>query len=76
MLDSQMTRGAMNDSVSSSPLTVSEAGSKASALAVHWPALAVLLLGFAILYAVGWSSIPAAHNAAHDARHANGFPCH
>jgi cobalt transporter subunit CbtB len=29
-----------------------------------------------ILYFVGFSNFPKAHNAAHDTRHASGFPCH
>lgn len=40
------------------------------------PALAVLVFGLIVVYAVGFSPISFAHNAAHDARHANGFPCH
>lgn len=35
-----------------------------------------LLLGFVMLYAVGFSEASVAHNAAHDVRHANGRPCH
>jgi cobalt transporter subunit CbtB len=41
-----------------------------------WSAMAVLLFGITVLYAVGFSTIPKLHNAAHDTRHANGFPCH
>jgi cobalt transporter subunit CbtB len=40
------------------------------------PAVAVLLFGLVLVYAVGFVSIPAVHNATHDARHAAGFPCH
>ena len=40
------------------------------------PALAVLIFGLAVLYAAGFSTFVRAHNTAHDARHANGFPCH
>jgi cobalt transporter subunit CbtB len=40
------------------------------------PALSVLLIGLAIVYSVGFSSFARAHSAAHDTRHANGFPCH
>lgn len=40
------------------------------------PALGVLLIGLVVLYAAGFSSMPRAHNAAHDTRHASGFPCH
>lgn len=42
----------------------------------RWPALAVLMLGLVVLYAVGFSTVPQAHNTAHDTRHASGFPCH
>lgn len=37
---------------------------------------AALLLGFVILYGAGFESSPAVHNAAHDGRHTQGFPCH
>jgi len=35
-----------------------------------------LLLGIVILYGVGFVQTSAAHNAAHDMRHSQGFPCH
>ena len=38
--------------------------------------LGAALVGAIIVFAVGFSDISAAHNAAHDMRHANGFPCH
>lgn len=34
------------------------------------------LLGLMILGGVGFASMPALHNAAHDYRHSTGFPCH
>ncbi|HKI96901.1 MAG TPA: CbtB-domain containing protein [bacterium] len=34
------------------------------------------LLGLVLLYGVGLAQPAAVHNAAHDARHAIGFPCH
>jgi cobalt transporter subunit CbtB len=37
---------------------------------------AALLFGMVIFYAVGFSPIGVAHNAAHDARHSLAFPCH
>jgi cobalt transporter subunit CbtB len=40
------------------------------------PALVTLLFGVALLFCVGFMSLPAVHNGAHDTRHANGFPCH
>ena len=38
--------------------------------------LAVIFVGATLLYAVGLSNLAVAHNAAHDTRHAIGFPCH
>lgn len=34
------------------------------------------LLGLVLLYGAAFASMDAAHNAAHDARHAFAFPCH
>ncbi|MCG6872458.1 MAG: CbtB-domain containing protein [Gammaproteobacteria bacterium] len=34
------------------------------------------LLGLVILYAAGFVNTSAVHNAAHDMRHSQGFPCH
>lgn len=45
-------------------------------LARKMPAVAVLILGLVTLYGVGFSTATRAHNAAHDTRHATGFPCH
>jgi len=38
--------------------------------------VSAFLLGVIILYGVGFVSTPAVHNAAHDTRHSQGFPCH
>lgn len=45
-------------------------------IAERLPVLFVLAIGLVILYGVGFSPFTRAHNAAHDTRHANGFPCH
>ena len=37
---------------------------------------ACLFIGASLVYAVGLSDMSFAHNAAHDTRHAIGFPCH
>lgn len=37
---------------------------------------AALLLGLGLLFAAGVSQATAAHDAAHDTRHALAFPCH
>ena len=34
------------------------------------------LIGLGIVFAAGHLQAAALHGAAHDARHANGFPCH
>lgn len=38
--------------------------------------LTAAALGLFIVGFVGFSHIEAVHNAAHDTRHANAFPCH
>ena len=39
-------------------------------------AFVALFLGFGLVYLTGFATTVEAHNAAHDARHAQGFPCH
>ncbi len=34
------------------------------------------LIGIVVLGGVGFSHVSAMHNATHDVRHANAFPCH
>ena len=43
--------------------------------AVVQKALAIMV-GIFVIGVVGFSHIDAIHNAAHDTRHANAFPCH
>jgi len=38
--------------------------------------IAAFAFGAIILFMVGFASMPQAHNAAHDTRHAMAFPCH
>jgi cobalt transporter subunit CbtB len=52
------------------------ANTRVWAISHRLPALTVLFIGLIVIYAVGFSTLPRAHNAAHDARHASGFPCH
>lgn len=40
------------------------------------PALMAVALGLFMVGMVGFSHSDILHNAAHDVRHANGFPCH
>jgi cobalt transporter subunit CbtB len=39
-------------------------------------AVLAMTLGLFIVGVVGFSHVSAVHNAAHDVRHANAFPCH
>lgn len=48
-----------------------------SATTYRWLQLmAAFMLGALIIYGAGFLGMPAAHNAAHDMRHSQGFPCH
>lgn len=38
--------------------------------------LGMLAIGLAVLFAAGHAQSAALHDAAHDVRHATGFPCH
>jgi cobalt transporter subunit CbtB len=40
------------------------------------PPIAAAILGVVIIWVVGFSPAEAIHNAAHDTRHSNAFPCH
>jgi cobalt transporter subunit CbtB len=58
------------------PSTTTLAGVHAGTESAVLPALMAMLLGFAIIGIVGFSTIDVVHNAAHDTRHSNAFPCH
>ena len=45
-------------------------------LRAHAAPIAALLLGGLLVLMVGFSPLASVHNAAHDTRHAAGFPCH
>ena len=57
------------------PETATVSGAKQRADALIGVVLAALL-GTLIIFMIGFSHIDAFHNAAHDTRHSNGFPCH
>lgn len=40
------------------------------------PIIACALIGFAVMYTAGHVQAGVLHDAAHDVRHASGFPCH
>jgi cobalt transporter subunit CbtB len=48
-------------------------GGRSSTLAA---AMMSAILGLVIIWGVGFSHIDVVHNAAHDTRHSNAFPCH
>lgn len=39
-------------------------------------AVLAILLGSLFIYIVGFANVEIMHNAAHDTRHSNAFPCH
>lgn len=39
-------------------------------------ATVALLVGFSLIYAIGFSKADRLHDSAHDSRHALSFPCH
>ena len=45
-------------------------------LSFIFQAVLAMALGLSIVGIVGFSHIDAIHNAAHDVRHSNAFPCH
>ncbi len=51
----------------------SKTNTRAAALAA---AMIVALFGTVFVYGIGFAGADVLHNAAHDARHANNFPCH
>ncbi|MCJ7996287.1 CbtB-domain containing protein [Rhizobium cremeum] len=50
--------------------------SASSSVSRFAPALLSVFFGLFIVGFVGFSPMEVVHNAAHDARHANAFPCH
>jgi cobalt transporter subunit CbtB len=61
------------DLIGSRPRAGSRISSRSDALA---GAIFAALLGGFLIWGVGFSHIDFVHNAAHDARHSTGFPCH
>jgi cobalt transporter subunit CbtB len=55
---------------------MSFAGARPRAMARLLACACAALLGLVLLYGVGLSQPQVVHDAAHDARHAMGFPCH
>lgn len=55
------------------PVATEVAGKSVS---VVLQAVLAMTLGLFVIGMVGFSHIDVVHNAAHDVRHANAFPCH
>jgi cobalt transporter subunit CbtB len=56
--------------------TVSRAGAAQAARAAAIPVFFAALLGVFLIWGVGFSHSSVLHNAGHDTRHSNAFPCH
>ena len=67
-----MPSSANTASQSATPSTVAVTRSTSSAA----QALCAMLLGVFIVGMAGFSHLDAVHNASHDTRHSNAFPCH
>ncbi|MFL5240009.1 MAG: CbtB-domain containing protein [Rhizomicrobium sp.] len=52
------------------------ASSRQVRLGARAQAFLAICFGLLIVGVVGFSHVDAIHNAAHDTRHANAFPCH
>lgn len=52
------------------------AGTRVHILSRGFQLVGAFLLGIVVLYGVGFVQTSAVHSAAHDMRHALGFPCH
>ena len=48
----------------------------ATQVGVVTQAVAAMMRGAVLIWGVGFAPAAVLHNAAHDARHANAFPCH
>jgi cobalt transporter subunit CbtB len=51
-------------------------GTSSSVASRALPVAMAALLGAFLIFGVGFSHVSAFHNAAHDVRHSNAFPCH
>lgn len=57
-------------------MTTSTTAASASRASTFAAALSAILFGTFLLLGTGFLHSETVHNAAHDARHASGFPCH
>lgn len=64
------------NSAGSASSAISIAGQSGSFSARQRAAAMALMLGILVVFIAGFAYPEILHNAAHDARHASGFPCH
>lgn len=70
MSQSQLSNAqTLNDQVTHFPVAAGQVGRLSQALMA-------MVLGLFVVGVVGFSHIDVVHNAAHDVRHSNAFPCH
>lgn len=65
-----------NQTTTANALTAASTKRRSDVIAKPVQLISAFLLGALILYAAGFVNTSAVHNAAHDMRHSQGFPCH
>lgn len=68
-----MSQSQLANAESTSQITLPVAAGQVGRLS---QALMAMVLGLFVIGMVGFSHIDVVHNAAHDVRHSNAFPCH
>lgn len=56
--------------------TIIDGKGRSKAIGKSLQLVGAFLLGGAIVFGAGFVNTAAVHNAAHDTRHSQGFPCH
>ena len=73
MSPSQLTTAQLANAQATTQVTLPVAAGQVGRLS---QALMAMVLGVFVIGMVGFSHIDVVHNAAHDVRHSNAFPCH
>ena len=56
--------------------TITRSSTNSSSMSRILPLIMAIMLGVSVLAVAGPAQSPTLHGAAHDTRHATGFPCH
>jgi cobalt transporter subunit CbtB len=56
--------------------TITRSSTNSSSMSRILPLIMAIMLGVSVLDVAGHAQSPTLHGAAHDTRHATGFPCH